>query len=384
MVNISSITYKQKVLLYLKRYQNRKERTERSEDVTQKGIVENVGLSRSHSSRVVKELIDEGFIEVEKTSVEGHEKKLKTYYLTQKGLKKVQSIFSDLSEIEVTLVEEGGEKKVPLSDLEDENHDNINLLNAISVLESSEDRTINLDEHQPFKAVKRNENAPEIEELYGRDEELNKMEDWIKGNTPILALLGHKGYGASSLAAKFVEGLEGRHVLWIDLKEISGNETEKEISSFLEEIGEEIEDPFPKLFHQEALLVFDDYYEVDEELVSFLNQILNKIDRSCPLKIMITGRKGTPVYERFYQPKDVENGLVREVELSSLNEDDAQKILGKKIKNKALERIMMFTKGSPLMLRLLKEGKEERLCELTPWEKEQISLLMYLKTETRD
>lgn len=384
MTTLSSITYKEKVLLYLQRFQNRKDRTERSEHVTQKGIAENIGLSRSHSSRVVRELGGEKLIEEEKTSVEGHEKKMKTYYLTPKGLKKSQDIFSELSEIEANIIEGGEEKKVPLSDLEDKDYENIDLLTAISILESSKDRTIVLDEHESFEPIKWDEDAPEIEELYGRKEELKKIEDWIGSDTPILALQGRRGYGASSTAARFVEDLEDRHVLWIDLKNISAKGVKEKIRSFTEEIGVETGELFPEIFRQEALVVFDDYYEVDEELVNFLKEVLEKIDRSHPLKIMTTNREGTPVYERFYQLRDVEAGLVREVELSPLDEDDAQNMLDKEIKKKALERIMMFTKGSPLLLKLLKEGKEEKLCELTPWEREQISLLMYLKTETHD
>jgi len=384
MSELSSITYKQKILLYLNRFQDKKDRTERSEDVTQKGIVENVGLSRSHSSRVLKELVEEGFIEEKKSAVKGHEKKLKTYYLTSKGIKKTQNIFSEISNVEVNLLEEGKEKKISLSDLEKGEHPNMDILTALSILEESDNKTINLDEYGPMEVIKRNESAPEVEELYGREKESDKIEEWIKEDTPILTLLGLKGYGASSLAARFVENLEGRHVLWLDLKNLSGKETEKKISTFLKEIGVETENIIPELFYQKALLVFDDYYEVDDKLVRFLTQILENIELSHTLKIMITGRKGTPVYERFYRLKDVKAGLVREVELSPLDEKNAQNILGSNIKKKALDRIMMFTKGSPLLLELLKEGKEEELCKLTPWEKEQISLLMYLKTETLD
>ena len=98
---------------------------------------------------------------------------------------------------------------------------------------------------------------------------------------------------------------------------------------------------------------------------------------------MITGRVGTPFYQRFYQQEQIERGLVKEVKLSPLNKDDAQRIIGDEIKEDAMERIMMFTKGSPLLLKLLREGKEEELCQITPWEKEQISLLMYLKTKRK-
>lgn len=384
MIDLSSVTYEQKVLLYLKEFQNLKEKKERSEKVTQKGVAENVGLSRTHASRVLKRLTEKGLVEEEKSAVKGHKKKLKTYFLERKGIEKAETIYSELSEINVKVIDEDLERNLPLSDIEGETGTEIDLFTALSLLESSNNKTIDLREQRPFDPVKLTESLPEVEELYGREEEIRKIKNWMNSETPILAVLGRRGHGATSISSKFIQDVDQRHILWVDLKRVTGEEVKNKISKFLEKVGIETDDLLEGLLKREAILVFDDYYEVEDEIVGFLTDLLGKIDRSSPLKIMITGRKGTPVYERFYQQSDLEKRLVKELRLSPLDEENAQKILGKDLEKDALERIMMFTKGSPLLLKLLKEGKEERLCELTPWEEEQISLLMYLKTQTRD
>ncbi|MBS3816396.1 MAG: hypothetical protein KGY76_02405 [Candidatus Thermoplasmatota archaeon] len=384
MIDLSSVTYEQKVLLYLKEFQNLKEKKERSEKFTQKGVAENVGLSRTHASRVLKRLTEKGLVEEEKSAVKGHKKKLKTYFLERKGIEKAETIYSELSEINVKVIDEDLERNLPLSDIEGETGTEIDLFTALSLLESSNNKTIDLRKQRPFDPVKLTESLPEVEELYGREEEIRKIKNWMNSETPILAVLGRRGHGATSISSKFIQEVDQGHILWVDLKRVTGEEVKNKISKFLEKVEIETDDLLEGLLNQKAILVFDDYYEVEDEIVGFLSDLLGKIDRSSPLKIMITGRKGTPVYERFYQQSDIEKGLVKELHLSPLDEENAQKILGKDLEKDALERIMMFTKGSPLLLKLLKEGKEERLCELTPWEEEQISLLMYLKTQTRD
>ncbi|MFW5946382.1 MAG: hypothetical protein ACOCTN_05875 [Candidatus Natronoplasma sp.] len=383
MVDPSSLTYKQKILLYLKDYSQITEKVEKPEDVTQKGISQNVGISRTHVSRILGEMVEEDFVNEDVSSVKGHDRKLKTYRLTSRGIKAAEELLDDLSNISITLIKGDEEKNLPLTAVEEETEDNLDILTCLFLLESSEDLSIDLIEHGVLEPVTMDEEVPDVDEIYQREDELDNMKRWLEGDEPILAVLSRKGRGASSLTSKFVESLEERHLLWINLKGTTEKKIKRKISSFLDRIGIS-GDSWDKLRSQRALVIFDDYYEVDEDVVSSFRDLLSEIERSDPLKVIFTGRVGTPVYERFYQPKHVERGLVRELEVPPLDKEGAQKILGNKIKEGALKRIMMFTKGSPLLLKLLREDEKEKLIELTPWEEEQISLLMYLKTETEE
>ncbi len=384
MTDTSSLTYKQKVLLHLRNYQHQDERKEKSEDVTQEGISENVGVSRTHLSRVLGSLNEEDLIEEKLASVAGHDRQMKTYSLTSSGLAVADRILDDLSEKSIDLIKEDIEKTVPLSKIEEETDGKLDLLTCISLLEDKEEERLDLREHGVLEPLKMVEDTPSVEEFYGREKELEEMKVWMESDTPVLAVLGRKGLGASALTAKFIRNLEEMHVLWINLKSNTKEKLKTRISNFLEEIGAPNEDIINELTSQNAVVVLDDYYEIEEEVVSFLKRFLEKIEKKDSLKLIITGREGTPVYERFYRSDHVENGLVEELNLSSLGKEEVQQILDKDIKEEALERIMMFTKGSPLLLKFLREGNEEKLCELTPWEEEQISLLMYLKTETKE
>lgn len=384
MVDPSSLTYKQKILIYLKDYyQQHDDSEERSEDVTQKGISKELGISRTHVSRVLGELSEKGLIKEKLSSVKGHNRKLKTYSLTTNGFRKVNELLDELSDTPVTIVEGGEEKTVPITSVEEKTDKEIDILRCISLLDSSEDSKINLDEQCVFEPIKMVGGAPEIDEIYDRETEIEHMKDWLESKKSVLAVLGRKGRGASTLTSKFVTDVKNRHVLWISLEGSTEETIKEDISNFLEKLGVD-ESSFKALKNQMALIVFDNYYEVDSEVVSSLKELSKMVEKDDPLKVIVTGRVGTPVYERFYQPEDVEDGVVQELEVPPLGKDGAQKMLGNEIKDDALKRIMMFTKGSPLLLKLLRDDKKEELCELTPWEEEQISLLMYLKTETED
>ncbi len=383
MVDPLSLTYKEKVLLYLKDYRYQEGREERPEDITQKGISQNVGISRTHVSRILGELSEEGLIEENLSSVKGHDRKLKTYILTRKGVNTSTKLLEDLSDKSIILKDHGEKKEVPITKIKDETDGRIDILRCLSCLESSDDLEIDLTRPSIHGPVKMIDDAPEFDEIYKREGELTQMKNWLESEEPVLAVLGRKGRGSSSVTSKFVKELKDRHCLWIPLKGTTEDMIYQKISDLLDDLGIE-EKSLDKLRTQKALVVFDDYYEVKSDVVSFLKRLLDKIEKDDPLKVIITGRIGTPVYERFYQTEHVENGLVREMEIPPLDKEGAQMILGKEIKEDALKRIMMFTKGSPLLLKLLREGEKERLIELTPWEAEQISLLMYLKTETKD
>lgn len=384
MKDISSISSRHKILFHLKENQESSSKSEKSVNITQKGISDELNISRTHVSRVLKELSNQEMVKEEMASVKNHDRKLKTYSLTTKGTKKVDDLLEELEDIEINLLDGERKDKIPITKIEEKTKGKISIIECIKLLDKTKKEEINLQDPKHIKKTEMTEEVPKVEKFVGREEEIDEIEEWLKSEVPFLMIVGQKGFGSSTLAAKFIETIENRHLKWLNLQEKSKEDIENEIENFLEEIGEKDEDIIEEIVSQRALLIFDDYYDMSDKIVNFFHDLLEQINKNDSLKVIVTGRKGAPVFERFYEEKHKKQGIVRELKVSPLSEKSAEEILEKNLKEDAMERIMMFTKGSPLLLKFLKEGKKKKLNEMTPWEKEQISLLMYLKDQTKD
>ncbi len=373
-----SLNYKDKVLLFLRDYIGLDEENDLPEDVTQKGISENIGMSRTHASRILKDLREEGCLNEDLCSVEGHERKLKTYRLTRKGFDKSNILYENLVDNEIPVVYKEKKRSMRISKVLERYDKNVTLLELIFIIED-ENLPLNIDETE--ETITLLEDAPRFEELINRKRELEELERWFESDIPVAVILGRRGYGSSTLARSFIEEIN-RHVLWIKAAKKPLERIKEQIESFFKELGaEEKNNIIENLSQKNVLTVFDDYYEIDDDFVDFLDEYLKINDRDNKSKLLITSRKGIPVYERFYKIEDVNNDNVREIDISPLDKDDAQELLETRLKKDALDRLMLMTKGSPLLLKLLKEEDRDKLHEVSPLSKEQISLLIFLKSE---
>jgi len=373
-----SLNYKDKVLLFLRDYIGLDEENDLPEDVTQKGISENIGMSRTHASRILKDLREEGCLNEDLCSVEGHERKLKTYRLTRKGFDKSNILYENLVDNEIPVVYKEEKRSMRISKVLERYDKNVTLLELIFIIED-ENLPLNIDETE--ETITLLEDAPRFEELINRKRELEELERWFESDIPVAVILGRRGYGSSTLARSFIEEIN-RHVLWIKAAKKPLERIKEQIESFFKELGaEEKNNIIENLSQKNVLTVFDDYYEIDDDFVDFLDEYLKINDRDNKSKLLITSRKGIPVYERFYKIEDVNNDNVREIDISPLDKDDAQELLETRLKKDALDRLMLMTKGSPLLLKLLKEEDRDKLHEVSPLSKEQISLLIFLKSE---
>lgn len=379
-----SLTYKKKVLLYLRDYIGVEEEDILPVDITQEGISEGVDMPRTHVSRVVQGLIEDDLLKERRSHIKGKNRKLKAYTLTQKGMKKADDIISGLSNFDIDIVKEGEEKKIPVTDVAEETNGRMGLLDVINHIESSGE-AIDMRSIGEGDTVRMMEEAPVVDDLYGRGKTLESIDDWFKGEVPIAVLNGRRGFGSSSIARRYVDSVEERHVLWINIHDRSLDEIEQRIREFLESSGERQEgDLIDELKSIRPFIILDDYYDVNGEVVDFLTELTEEVEHGDEIKILVTAREGTPVYERFYQIDHIDENKVEEIDVPSLEREEAKKILGAEIEDGALKRIMLMTKGSPLLLNLLREGEEKRLREITPLSKQQISLLMFLKTQTKE
>lgn len=390
-----SLTYQEKVLLYLQDFIDIDINKPLPEDVTQRGIAQGVDMSRTHVSRVMRGLIDKGYVQEDKASVVGKDRKLKTYFLTQKGIEKSRDLYDELGKYHVKIKEGGRVKEICLSDIKEESDGKINLLDVFTSpeLDASEE-IIDLDNVGPKPQILHTQDKPEIQRLYGREEKIQKLRTWLSKEAPFAVLRGRKGIGTSCLVSKYVEEIEDRHILWIDISGKSLKNIKDDILTFLKEMEAGVPDDknetdgkdenLPRRLNEKMILiVFNDYYNVDDEIVDFLSALLESSRDSCNAKYLLTTRGGIPAYEGFYHIDDIKEGYVKEFEVGSVNRKDAENILGKKIERSALKRIMQLTNGSPLLLKLLSEGEKERIIKNSPLSRSQVSLLMFLKDQER-
>lgn len=385
MSGVPGLTYKTKVLLYLRDYVGVEDEDLFPMDVTQEGIAEGVSMSRTHVSRIVQDLMDEDLLKEWNAHVKTRKRKLKTYSLTSKGVNKADKIINSLEKSKVDVKVGGDTVEMPIKKLEEKVRGEIDLIRLVDLLDSAE-HPINIDSLGPKRRVLETEGAPDVDYLYGRGKILEKIDDWFHGRKPIAVLRGNRGYGCSSIASRFVDSLKDKHVLWVNVDGVDFAEIRGDMKEFLEDVKGGInEDLLIQLVNTRCLLILNDYYDVADGLVDFLTEFVDYIDgRRVSIKVLVTAREGTPVYERFYQREHVAKGLVEEIGVPALDREDAMKILGEKVEKGAMKRIMQFTKGSPSLLTLLRDGRKEELERVSPLGKEHVSLLMFLKSKTEE
>ncbi len=378
-----SWNYREKVLLFLRDYIDSYEENNLPEDITQKGICENLGMSRTHASRILNNLKQDDLIQEYLSSVKGHERKLKTYRLTSKGFEESKVLYDKVIGLQVPVIYKEEETSMGISKVLEHHSEISTILEILDVLERGK-LPINIDD--TGETISQLKESPDFFEFINRKRELEELDRWFKSDIPVAIILGRRGYGSSTLASYFIQK-KNRHTLWIKTTNKSMKTIKEQITSFLDKIENDLKKNLTllkRISQKKVFLVFDDYYKVDDDLVDFLSDYLELNKDKIKSKILVTSRKGIPVYERFYKIKDVNNDNVREIDISPFDKNDAQKLLGTRLKKEALDRLMLMTKGSPLLLRLLKEDDREKLNKVSPLSKEQISLLMFLKSEKKE
>jgi hypothetical protein len=216
------------------------------------------------------------------------------------------------------------------------------------------------------------------ESFFGREEELETIDRFMSSDSGLLVILGNRGYGTTSLALRYVLDNDGISVLWTDLSSHPSAEgVEGRMLEFAKKVKPSASDPFDALDLQGALLVFDEYHAVEEELVELFAGITTRVGAS---KVIILTRGDTPAYSWFYQKEHVDSGTVRELRMRGLDRESAKKLLGNPgIDDDALRRIHSMSGGQPMILRMLRDGDSKGLKANSVFTAEEIRYIMFLK-----
>jgi DNA-binding Lrp family transcriptional regulator len=369
----SQLSVNDRVMIHLARFATDIAPEEYPAEITQMGIASAVGISRTHVPRSVKVLEKDGLLVELTARVKGHERRMSVYAVTVEGMRKTEDLWKEVLDTRFPVLTNGMTSLLTGKEIEAM----IGRKRASAVISQMRDGVVSIDETRRAP-VRELEGAPSVRTFFGRDNELDSMEEFLESVSRTLVVLGNKGYGISSLVRKFVDEQEDQDVLWVQLNpDITVGAIEKKLSDFSKLVGQA---PVPAehvLSMKNLLVVFDDYHSVHDEVVEFFSTIVESKDGA---KIVITAREETPAYNWFYHRKEVDSKLVRELRIRGLDEDAAKRLLGNdKIETDALKRIMMISRGQPLTLRLLREGDLEGLKANTVFTAEEIRYMLYLK-----
>ena len=371
---IRQLSVAEKVLIHLSRVRADRESDVAPWDACQEGIAEAVGMLRSHVPRAVKDLQRDGFVEEWKKHVAQGEKRMKVYLITPSGLARVREIESEFL-AQVVPGKIGGTvvQGMTVEQLETSFHRRIDLLRL-----TGEEEFIDLDS-VTVSGVTDFTDSPKLEMVLDREEPLEQMKHFLKSRSIAIVVYGAKGVGTSSLVKHFIEMLDEWNVLWISLsRHRSVSEVKERISAFSKMIGSDPEKVMGSTAGSNSLIVIDGYFDVDEDLVDFFGDLLGRRDGA---KMIFTCRDSTPSYNRFYGKEHLVSGVVQEMTLKGLPEDDARALLrNEEIPEEAFKRIFALSRGSPMVLNMLREGDEEGLRRNTTFTNEEIRFLL---TEAR-
>ena len=365
-----------RVLLHLSVFATDTPLEEYPEESTQVGIAEGVGISRTHVPRAVKTLIREGFVEEYRSRVSDRERRMSVYAVTPEGFRKAERIWNDFRESTVTVIRNGRPTEMPGSALEEL----VGRRNAIGLVSRMRGEAVELEAAR--RAPVRNlPPALARTDFYGRREELEALSDFVSSDAQVMVVIGGKGFGTTSLVLEFVSSQETADISWLALtKGTTANDIEDYVVDFAARIDPEVDRLGGALALPTALFVFDDYHSIKDEVVELFSRFVDSEWRS---KIVVVAREDTPAYSRFYQREDVQSGVVRELRVKGLDEGSARRLLGKPdIEPEAFRRVLLMTRGQPMLLRLLRDGMTEELKRVSVFTAEEIRYLMFLRDKT--
>lgn len=368
----SQLNVKDRVLLHLLRFATDMPREEHPAEITQAGIALAVGISRTHVPRAVNSLMREGLVEELRERVEDHERRMSVYTITPEGHREAESLWQKILSSDLIVLRGQGQVRMLGSELEAL----IGRKRAVAAVSRMAEGVIEVDEKRRTP-IRQLEDAPAPDIFEGREQELKALDEFMDSDVKIMVLLGNRGYGTTALARKFVSSQDEQDVLWLQLSEgMTVDRIHEKLQSFAKKVEQKATSWSDALNLPNALVVFDDFFSPHEEVVEFFSAVVEHVGDS---KVIITAREETPAYNWFYHKKHVDSGVVEELRIRGLDPDSAKKLLGNEdIESDAFKRVMMISRGQPMVLRMLRNDDQKGLKKSTVLTSEEIGYLLFL------
>ena len=338
--------------------------------VCQEGISEAVGILRSHVPRAVKDLISDGFLEEGKRHVKESGKRMKVYLITPRGSERARQIERGMLSLVIPAKIQGTVVQgMTVEQLENAFHRRIDVLRL-----TGEEKYIDLD-LVATTGITDFSDSPKAVSFLDREEALEKMKRFLKSRSIVLAVYGAKGIGTSCLVKHFIEMLDEWNVLWISLaKHRTRASIEERVAAFAKLLHMKPETILESSAGVNTLIVADGYFDVDENVTEFFSDLTGRV---AGAKLIVTCRDSTPSYSRFYRKEHLDSGAAQEMTLKGLPDDAARVLLGNAdIPDEAFRRIHVMSRGSPMILTMLRERDEDGLRKNTTFTNEEIRFLL--------
>ena len=377
---MAPLTQNERILLHLARHQRFREEWEVPAEVSQEGIGARLEILVNNVSRSLKGLLSGGIVEERLAHVRGGTRRLKTYFLSERGLRAVAEIESRLREAPVVVELDGSPKEMRLGAVEERlqrthgrRPDLLRLVEAIRAGRTAESdlfaATGAAEGPDTPRFIERLAGAPGVEGFVGRTDELAAVAvDLDDRKVAAVVIWGLAGVGKSSLAAKVLAARRGRaHLLWHRCAEwdtLRG--LVSLVAEFLQAAGRsrlaaarrqrwtspsELLAPLASdLRELPAILAFDDIHRLPAESVPFLAACLEAA-RGSGVHLLVLSRN----LPSFYGRGEAVGGAVVERVLGGLSEADARTVLPP-LSEPEFFRAYLATRGHPLFLRLLASG----------------------------
>jgi len=368
---IHPLSISEKALIHLSKVRFDRSAELVPKEISQGGIAEGIGISRTHVPRAVKDLIRDELIEETKRYVKSGSRRIKTYFITPKGLDRAREVENRiLSQIVPAKVQDSIVQGMTIRQLENAFHRRIDILGL-----TGEEEYLDLDQIRST-GITDFSGSPRVHVFLDREEALESIKHFLKSHSMILTVYGARGIGTSSLVKHFIEMLDEWNVFWTSLAEYrTADEIMSRVASFAELLDISPEAILQSESGSNTLLVFDGYFDVDDAVVELFSTL---VERRQGAKAIITCRDSTPSYNRFYHREDIESGIVQEMTLKGLPEREARLLLeNEEIPDDAFNRIYALTRGSPMVLTMLRDRNEKGLRRRTTFTNEEIRFLLF-------
>jgi hypothetical protein len=308
-------------------------------------------------------------VEQEKGRVSGKDRRLIYYQLTAVGLERATEIVKELGPEQISVIDDRGRRTLSFKDLTAQRPD----LPPLTVADA-----LGGEMRLPPASRVVIANAPVTLGVFiDREEPLRVASEFFKADSTVLAVFASYGYGSSTFLKKVASSLWDGHILWHDLeKDRTAEGLRTALGAFALRLG--LEGDTARFREVDALLCFDNYHEVSQEVVDILYD-LNRSLKGGKTRLAVAIRGETPSYNRFYQKQDVTDGTVVEVTFHRFGEADSRRLLALNLDDETFQQIYLMTRGQPLALSLLREGDEAGLKKIRP--NEEARFMMYLRDQ---
>ena len=288
----------EELILHLSRFSPLRERFILPYEISQEGIAKELGILRNHLSIILKHLEEKELIYEKKSRVIGAKNRRKTYFLTEKGMEEAKRIY-----------------------------------------EKRQNR-------------EKNRHMPNINQFFGRKEELQEMKRWWRSSKKIIMVTGMRGIGKTSLVAEFIKDVD--EIFWYSINENTTpdsllKELKLHISRPIDETQKIMEGGDKEIYElssaiSETLIVLDDLQKASGHLMEFI-QILIKAVKMGGKMILISS----------FVPEGMED--IKIIRIGPLDKDSFIKLANKRGFRNA-ERLYEISEGNPSLL-LLSDLRDE-------------------------